>query len=791
MKTTLIKGICLLFFINSYVLGQNKLIDSLHNKLNSESDPLRKAMLQMEIGEKLLSDRPDSAIAYFNTTIRMIKYSHISYCNQIIVEAQSYSGIGRAWIIKGNYKKAEIHFEKSLEMIKANIKKCAEAEITTRLIDCKASNYRYIGIIYDERGDYKLSVNFFRNSFNLYLKLNDYENMANTIKDIGIVFHRQGNYEDALKHYYLALKVFDALSNKAGISSCNMNIGAIMDDQGSYNEAIAHYNIALSIARATGNERNTARVLTNIGVAYENMDKWEQAKKFYQHSIAIFKKLNDKYGLAYCYNNMGNIMDDQGNYENAIEYYMKALQIKEEIGAKNGMVGIFVNLSKLYLTKYERNRINQKNIVDLRSAVKYGILAFKLAQELGATDLAGKAAKNLKIAFTLLGDYKQALDYADIFIEIREKLLSQEKINALAETKTKYETEKKELLIDRMKRQKNADQDYMKAQASINNKQRITIYIILSGLTLLVFFTIIVLRLFRQKMKINSLLQRKNEEVNQQKEEIIAQRDEIERQNLQIEEKNLNITSSITYAQSIQQVILPSNDFLKTQFHDFFICYLPKDIVSGDFYWAIEYDKDNVLFATIDCTGHGVPGALMSIIGYNILQKAVKDEKISEPANILKYLNEQLYKTMANNSQGILKEGMDIGLCKLNKKTLQLEFSGVNNTMYLYKNQKINESKGEIFSLGQPIDDNDSFITHKYQLNKGDIIYLFSDGYHDQIGGENQKKFSKKRFKNALESMADKTLETQKKLLLIDFNQWKSYARNEQTDDVVIFAVQA
>ena len=258
---------------------------------------------------------------------------------------------------------------------------------------------------------------------------------------------------------------------------------------------------------------------------------------------------------------------------------------------------------------------------------------------------------------------------------------------------------------------------------------------------------------------------------------------------------NDEIKASINYAKRIQQAILPSKELIKNNLPQSFIFYKPKDIVAGDFYWmhllpqpnGWEVDGDTVLFAAADCTGHGVPGAMVSVVCNNALNQSVKEFGITQPSLILEKSRDLVIETFAESDETV-QDGMDIAVCSLNTKTNELQFSGANNPLWIIRKNgtEVEEYKGDKYHIGK-CDMMKPFTNHTLQLNKDDTIYIFSDGYADQFGGEKGKKFKSKPFKALLLSIYTKSLNEQKELLMNHFEEWKGDL--EQIDDVCIIGV--
>jgi serine phosphatase RsbU (regulator of sigma subunit) len=239
----------------------------------------------------------------------------------------------------------------------------------------------------------------------------------------------------------------------------------------------------------------------------------------------------------------------------------------------------------------------------------------------------------------------------------------------------------------------------------------------------------------------------------------------------------------------IQQAILPSNDFIGQSLDDFFVLFLPKDIVSGDFYW-VDSVGDTVLFAAVDCTGHGVPGAFMSIVGSNLLNAAVHEDGLIKPAEILNYLSVGVSATLQKDDDRKVKDGMDLTLCALNMKTMEVEYAGAYNPLIHVRNKEATQHKVDVYPIGQPFSERfEGYNSYKVKLEKGDTLYVFSDGYQDQFGGPKGKKFMKKRLREMLASISDKPMQEQREYLHQTFEDWKKEGDKDQIDDVIIFGV--
>lgn len=299
----------------------------------------------------------------------------------------------------------------------------------------------------------------------------------------------------------------------------------------------------------------------------------------------------------------------------------------------------------------------------------------------------------------------------------------------------------------------------------------------------LIVLIYLVVQLALQRVKKQN--QKLEETVQERTKEIAAQNQLLEHQKEEIMTKTMDILDSIHYAKRIQTTILPTESRLKEMFEQHFVFYRPKDIVSGDFYWAKE-KQGKLIFSAVDCTGHGVPGALVSIVGNNGLLRATNEFRLVEPHEILDKLREIVIKAFRAEGETDVKDGMDIALCSIDKEKDLLKFSGANNECVIIRKGEIIELKPDKQPIGQFIDAK-PFSQKEFQLEDGDCIYLYTDGYVDQFGGERLKKFKSKPFKALLATIYQLTMQEQYIKIQQAFDEWKLDV--EQVDDVCVFAV--
>ncbi len=337
-------------------------------------------------------------------------------------------------------------------------------------------------------------------------------------------------------------------------------------------------------------------------------------------------------------------------------------------------------------------------------------------------------------------------------MQLNDSIFNAEKSKQIKELETQYETKKKEQQIVNLENERTIKDLKIK-------KQRIFSFFLLTGFVSIFLFLLV---LFSQIKKIR-------------------------RANKLLAYQKRQITDSIEYASRIQTAILPPVDYITSVIPDHFILYKPRDIVSGDFYW-ITHKEGKIIVAVVDCTGHGVPGAFMSMLGFAFLNEIVNKEKEIKANEILnqlrKYVKDSLHQT---GKEDEAKDGMDIALCIIDPAKQKLQYSGAYNPMYLIRNDEFISIKADRMPIGIHIIEKESFTNHEMDIQKGDIIYIFTDGYIDQFGGNDSRKFKLAPFKDLLISIKDKSMSEQRQELEKEFNQWKG--NRDQIDDVLVMGI--
>lgn len=653
--------------------------------------------------------------------------------------------------------------------------------------------------------DPNTAVGYASQALNLAQQTNNIEGKANSHHLLGYVHYIQGSYNEALQQWMSALKYRQQIGNKEDISQSLGNIGIIYKLQGNITAALSYYLQALKMDEELGNESGVARHLSNIGVIYWTQNEGEKALDFYQRALDKYKTINDESGMAFCYGNMGLIFTEQNDFDKALFHLQESLEIDLRLGKMKDVARHYGNIGLVYEKEQNYDRALEYFFKDLEIDKKLGSLKSISASsgnigsaylQLKKYDLAEKYLKSAAQLSDSLQLYKQIKDHqfllSDLYTNLKkpdkalfhykkyvaakDSLVNEKNTENIVKQQMEFNFSKIHLKdsLEFAKQQAIKDLRINEQQARIE-KERMEKYLLFGGTALVLIFALV----FYQKLKQTRL----------QKLIIEEQKEKVEKQKDTISAHNKEILDSINYAKLIQQAILKSEEHVSEHLPTHFILFKPKDIVSGDFYWAHEH-KEYLYIAVADCTGHGVPGAMMSMLGISFLTEIISHESTLLPNQILEKLRDRIINELnQNNNVQSSKDGMDIALVRINLETLTIDFSGANNPLWIVRAENSNELE-EIKADKQPIGIYSRMVpfnNHNVQLSKGDSIYIFSDGFADQFGGEKGKKYKYNRFKEFLISNIDKDMSSQKQLIEQEFETWKS--EYVQVDDVCVMGM--
>ena len=616
----------------------------------------------------------------------------------------------------------------------------------------------FIDLVQEFTGNNPDSALFYNNkAFDLATKLKNPKLLSRCFHSFGNIFYFKGDYGDALNYYFKSLKVNEETGDKKAIGNCYNNIGNVYWLQGKLDEAIDFYFKDLKVSRDLGEISSEAKTLGNIGLIYDSKKEYDKALEYYYSSANLSEKVEDFDAAANAYINIGLVMQTRKKYKEALSYYGKAKLIAQTRGNKEILTLVTINTGSCY------NDMKEYSLAG--SYLQNGLV---LAKEIGSKYY-------LKYIYDLLADiyknqneFKSSMENLELLIKVKDSIYNEESSKQINELQTKYDTEKKQKQIEFQNLQ-------------LREKQ-IVIYAVTASLGLMVLLAFVIFRSYRQKQKANLALKEKNILIT-------GQKDKIELQNTLIEEKNKNITDSIEYAKTLQDAILPDISQVMKALPGSFIFFRPRDIVSGDFYWYYKMEKKHFIIAA-DCTGHGVPGAFVSMVCNNFLNEAIVHKGLDNPGKILEEVNKSVFDVFqGEGTKSRANDGMDIALCVFDSESNSIEFAGAMNPLLLVRNKEIIEFPADKISIGGQAKPGFNFSSFNTVLEKNDQVYIFSDGYHDQFGGPKGKKFMFKNFKKLLSEIAEKSPGEQIKSLEKSLIEWQG--KFERVDDILVIGFKA
>lgn len=604
-------------------------------------------------------------------------------------------------------------------------------------------------------------------------------------KGIGDALHNlamnnyyRGNHSTTMELLLQSLKVKQYAKDLKGIARTYNMIAVLYDDMFLSKKSLEYHYKAYNIYTKLNDTYGIASQINNIGLRFKNSGDLKKALKYYKASYILSRRLNDSSSESHYLNNIGIVYFEMEEFDCANMYFSRSLEIRKETDDLQGLTDVYVNIGNLHATK--------KNY---KLAIENLDMAFEIALQINVMHEIVRAAKFQSEVYSQMGNCSKSFEYYKIQ-KAYEDSIDQ---NELAASMAKHELQvihDKELKIREIEQL----QKDMFAQKAIS-KQRNARNVFLAGFVFVGIFAVTFYVFYRRKRKDNQTLafqkndiKEKNEELIQQQEEIISQKDEIEKQNKKITLSNKLITDSIRNALRIQEAILPPIERFKKLCNDHFIFFKPKDIVSGDYYWIEEIDG-KIFFAVVDCTGHGVSGALMSMLSYSLLNQAIYDQKICQPSKILDWINQKLYYIFnQENKEGSSRNSMDLVICCYDPVNKELQFAGARNTMLLIREGELKRYKGDIHQLGQPFDEDfENFTQKSINIQENDKLFLFTDGFSDQFGSKGQRKYTRKRFACLLKDVSIYDCKKQLKIIDREFHGWKN--EEHQIDDVLVLGL--
>jgi len=617
---------------------------------------------------------------------------------------------------------------------------------------------------------FKLSVI----QYNYSEKIGSQKWMAAALNTQGVSFHIQGNYYKAIKYYNKGLKISESIGDTKLMANTLNNIGIIYREQQNHDKALVYFKKSFKLKKQIGDKLGAANSLGNIGGVYSSKNQRGKALDYYNRGLSLLESEPNNRTKAGFINNIGTIYLANKNYEKAKEYLNEGLKMRIALSDLRSTASSYISLGRMHI-----------ELKQFKEAVKFNKKALDIAQKVGLLKESMEASKYLYESYKKENQLKESLKMLEFYILMKDSLGSDKNKQEVVRQEFKYQYEKQHL-ADSLEFVKKEELKEIEHNTILRQEQNQR-YILYGGILFLILLASLTYRSYSQKKKNNITLSEKNNIIIRQKEIV--------------EEKNQEITDSIQYAKRIQNAILPPTKLVKEYLANSFVYYKPKDIVAGDFYWmeTVDYEENmsnsetptfksrDILFAAADCTGHGVPGAMVSVVCNNGLNRSVREHKLTDPGKILDKTREIVVQEFEKSEEEV-KDGMDIALCSLKQEDgrWKLKYAGAHNPLWIIRGEELLETKANKQPIGK-FDNPEPYTTHNIELQKGDSIYIFSDGYADQFGGEEGKKLKTSNFKKLLLSIQNETMDKQKQLLEDAFEKWKGDI--EQLDDVCVIGV--
>lgn len=735
-----LKNILLSFFLSSscFIFAQNNETDSLLKETKLAKTDSAKFNAFMALGNYFQGDINDTAL-YFHTEASRFAESKKLYLQQ----GQALRATGVDLYYEGLYDSALTKYASALIVCDKALKLEKDSIQKIKLKFLKSSVLGNFGSAYYIKSEYPKAIEYYFKALVIGDEIKSKRLQAFNLGNIGVVYNDINEKEKGLRFNIKALLINTELKNKRaqGINYANIGIGyaALADSLfkankdsvqyfAYYKKALLHYKAAQAIDVEIGNKRGQAANLVNIGNIHKIMDQLDEGLKYYFESESLSIQAGDKRNLYTCYSDIGNIYIRQGNFEKAEHYLLKAEVLAKELNSLQVLANLNLSLSDLYEQKRQKDK---------------------------------------------------AYDYYKAYISYRDTISNEENTKKLIQQQMQYDYDKKQGLFK-------AEQEKRDAIATEEKqKQKTILLLVMVVLLIVIVFAVFMVNRYKVTQKQKLLIEIKEKETHEQK--------------LLIEEKHKEITDSINYAERIQRSLLAGKELLNKQLNEYFVLFLPKDVVSGDFYWAatiqdlIQSGNKKFILVTADSTGHGVPGAIMSILNISCLEKSVQAEKLHEPAAILNHTRKLIIDTLKKDgSEQGGKDGMDCSVCVFDFENKTLDVSAAHNPVWIVRKNESGvdealEVKPDKMPVGKHDKDQVPFTQQTIQLQKNDVVYTLTDGFPDQFGGSQGKKFMSKNLKQLLSANAGLPMNEQKQKLQTIFTEWKG--NNEQVDDVTVIGI--
>jgi len=532
-----------------------------------------------------------------------------------------------------------------------------------------------------------------------------------------------------------------------GMAHSYLNTGAANNYLNQYQRGLEDLQKAYLLFKKLEDENYISITLRNIGNIYFSLNQYERALQQYMEALVIAEKINDKQNIAYIKNHKGRLMLKQNKLDESLALHSKALEILTDLKDEVAIAGTLTSIGEVHFHK-----------ADYTTAEKFMQQSLALCNKTEHIRGAAIVSDLLGVLYSTTNDFQKSIYYHQSAMgaayEINDKMLIVQFYSTIAKSYKKMG-------------------DYNKAFECLEHYDKLKSEIMNHNVEITLKSQQVEFQL-KQTQIDNQLFKSKN--------------DELERVSTLIKAQHKDITDSIKYAKHIQEAILTRKKYINEIIDEWFIFYKSRDIVSGDFYWVKK--KNNLIYiATVDCTGHGVPGAFISIVGSNLLNQILHECNFEKADLFLNEMNRRFNDTIRQTlHESTVKDGMDLSFCIIDKEKKQIDFAGANSKIFIKQDSDMICVKGNKQPIGVFIGDEiQDFTSHIVPYRDGDVVYMFSDGFCDQFGGADNKKLMSKRLMRFLLDTSDLDVREQGRALREFFEQWRGH--NEQVDDVMVLGI--
>ena len=782
----LVKRFCILFFfiVVSFLVNASKYSDSLAAFSYKQIPDTQYISVQVKLSRYYLDSIfvPDSASNHINLALSRSKnikdryyslFAQINYAYYLlwiseydnskkklleiikkfrnedspILKAKSCLNLGLCYYYFGKYDSSNFYYDIALSKliyVSPTPNSLLSSLYQNKMNNCIDMGHYAKAIVYANKG-----LEYARTISN-----KDYQ--TGFYNGLGIIYNNIGDQPSALENYYNSLTIAERFKDSSQIAMAKHNMANVYSEMGKFTNAERTFKEAKKIFALEGSVENSLGSDLGIAGVYSNTKQYTRAISLLDSIVIILENTNKHpLVLRQAYTQLAYIYTSQKKYAESEKWLLKSIELAKDVSNLYTCISI-VDLASVY--------INMGRMEDAQSKLLIASHFEELKQQ--KTTFAEFNRLNAKI-YSSKKDYRTAYSYINRYINLIDSIEIMKNSASVDSIRLSYIDKKHSTEVKLLEKEKEIQETNLKKEKN---------YRILFSLigALILLFAIFLFRSNLQRKKANILLS--------------EQKDELARQKLLVDEKNKDITDSIQYAYRIQKALLISDNYLKQVLKEYFTFYLPRDIVSGDFYWAFKDEAGKIYIAVADCTGHGVPGAFMSMLGMAYLNEIVVERKITKPNEVLNTLRNEIITSLnQEESKEESRDGMDMAFICIDYKNMTLEYSGANNPLIIISGNERRDVKANKFPVGKHTGDLIPFTLHRTELKQGDMIYLFSDGYADQFGGAHGKKYQVAQLKELLLSASIKPVAEQKILFEKEFQTWKG--QQAQLDDVLLFGM--